>query len=85
MPTHQVSFEFWNIATEDDMFDRLKAVKADGYRGQIRLNPDGSYDMELNAPGDNQNPVLVHVGDVLVRIGGVLESMTSETYASRFS
>lgn len=88
--TQSVSFEKWPVGKPvfdepSDMFACLQDLSTRGYRGQVRVWPvedNPRWDVEIN--GEPNTHITALLGDVVVLLGGTLESMSPEQYTARF-
>jgi hypothetical protein len=90
--TRQLGWLQWHLTDIEVMWEALKEladpVAGHGFRGQIMCAPapdtNGANIFELNLNIDNAPIVVARVGQVLVLMAGLLESLSQEDYDKKY-
>lgn len=60
----------YELVSEDKMWDTLKAMRASGFHGNVGVDPDGNWLLELHRGVDNTKSITdIHIGDTVSRVG----------------
>lgn len=86
--TKPTTVSFWKLTTPEEMGTALSKVLAFGYRGAIQAFKDDKgtdvWRLELNGPG-NPVPVVAGLGDVLIKDGASLTTMSQQAFTDKYT